>query len=274
MEFKNTLHLITEQHVETNFINLKIYKMKNRIKYLMVLMLLINGVVFSQSTGEIKGVVIDKETGETLVGASVWVNYGGNMIGSVTDFDGKFTIKPLQPGTYNVIASFIGKSKTTIELVEVKPDKIKFLDTISLNDNTLEPITIRPENDLIDPEEPSFATISESQIKTIANARDPKTLMTLASDGAITTSADEQEVYFRGSRDGSFITYFDGMKIEWSAPSVPMACLKSYSVYTGGLPAKYGDTSGGVVVIETKSFFDLYNQRVAEMGITYAKKKK
>ena len=244
--------------------------MKNRIKYLIAFSLLINGALFSQATGEIKGVVVSDETGETLIGASVWVYYGGNMIGTATDLDGKFTIKPLQPGTYSVIASSLGMSKTTINNVEVKPDKINFMDTISLRDSTMkEVIIVGNQIKLIDPEEPSFVTISEMQIKTIANARDPKTLMTLASDGAITTSADGQEVYFRGSRDGSFITYFDGMKIEGSAPSVPMACLKSYSVYTGGLPAKYGDTSGGVVVIETKSFFDLYNQRVAEMGINY-----
>jgi hypothetical protein len=31
-------------------------------------------------------------------------------------------------------------------------------------------------------------------------------------------------------------------------------------VYTGGLPAKYGDTLGGVVVMETKGYFDLYRQ--------------
>lgn len=250
--------------------------MKNRIKYLMVLVLLVNGIVFSQSTGEIKGVVIDKETGETLVGASVWVNYGGNMIGEATNLDGKYTIKPLTPGTYSLTASFSGKRKYQINEIIVNPDKITFLDTIYLSDTSImggEVIITANRVKLIDPEEPSRATISESQIKTIASARDPKTLMTLASDGAITTSADGQEIYFRGSRDGSFITYFDGMKIEGSAPSVPVACLKSYSVYTGGLPAKYGDTSGGVVVIETKSFFDLYNQRIAEMGVTYNKSK-
>jgi hypothetical protein len=248
--------------------------MKNQLKHLIALALLFNGIIFSQTTGEIKGVVIDDETGETLPGASVWVYYGGNMIGTATDFDGQFTIKPLIPGTYNVISSSMGKSRTTVNNIDVKPDKIHFMDTIALRDTTMPPVIIRGDIvKLIDPEEPSFVTISEAQIKTIANARDPKTLMMLASDGAITTSADGQEIYFRGSRDGSFITYFDGMKIEGSAPSVPVACLKSYSVYTGGLPAKYGDTSGGVIVIETKSFFDLYNQRVAEIGISYTKTK-
>jgi hypothetical protein len=35
-------------------------------------------------------------------------------------------------------------------------------------------------------------------------------------------------------------------------------------VYSGAIPAKYGDTTGGVVVMETLSYFDLlreYNNR-------------
>jgi hypothetical protein len=32
-------------------------------------------------------------------------------------------------------------------------------------------------------------------------------------------------------------------------------------IYTGGIPAKYGDTMGGVVVLETKGYFDLLRER-------------
>jgi hypothetical protein len=32
-------------------------------------------------------------------------------------------------------------------------------------------------------------------------------------------------------------------------------------VYAGGIPAKYGDAMGGVIVLETKSYFDLYRER-------------
>ena len=251
--------------------------MKITSKILTAFLLLFQGVIFSQATGEIKGVVVDKETGKTLIGASVWVNYGGSMVGEASDLDGKYTIKPLTPGTYSLTASFSGKRKYQINEIKVNPDKITFLDTIYLSDTSImgkEFEVIAYTHKLIDPEDPSRTTLDENQIKTMAGARNQNTLLTQASDGAITTSADGQEVYFRGSRDGSFITYFDGMKIEGKAPSVPMAALKSYSVYTGGLPAKYGDTSGGVVVIETKSFFDLYNQKVAQMGTTYPKKKK
>jgi hypothetical protein len=29
-------------------------------------------------------------------------------------------------------------------------------------------------------------------------------------------------------------------------------------VYTGGLPARYGDVTGGVIVIETKTYGEMY----------------
>ena len=40
--------------------------------------------------------------------------------------------------------------------------------------------------------------------------------------------------------------------------SIPGAALRGLEAYTGGIPAKYGDTTGGVVVLETKGYFDLY----------------
>ena len=41
--------------------------------------------------------------------------------------------------------------------------------------------------------------------------------------------------------------------------SVPGVSIGALEAYTGGIPAKYGDTTGGVIVLETKSYFDLYN---------------
>jgi hypothetical protein len=46
--------------------------------------------------------------------------------------------------------------------------------------------------------------------------------------------------------------------------NVPSCAIGRMMVYTGGIPAKYGDTLGGVVVMETKSYFDLYRAWEAE----------
>ena len=54
----------------------------------------------------------------------------------------------------------------------------------------------------------------------------------------------------------------DGVKIRENVPNVPSSGISSMSVYTGGLPAKYGDTTGGVVVIETKSYLEHYYEKL------------
>jgi outer membrane receptor protein involved in Fe transport len=41
---------------------------------------------------------------------------------------------------------------------------------------------------------------------------------------------------------------------------VPGSSIGGVTVYTGGIPAKYGDTTGGVIILETKSYFDLYRE--------------
>ena len=40
--------------------------------------------------------------------------------------------------------------------------------------------------------------------------------------------------------------------------NVPSCSIANMMVYTGGIPAKYGDTMGGVIVVETEGYFDLY----------------
>ena len=61
-----------------------------------------------------------------------------------------------------------------------------------------------------------------------------------------------------GSADN--IYFLDGMKITGSLPSVPSAGIARMDVYTGGVPAKYGDFTGGVVVIETKSYNEVWRK--------------
>jgi outer membrane cobalamin receptor len=67
-----------------------------------------------------------------------------------------------------------------------------------------------------------------------------------------------EELYFRGSRAGSVVYYIDGVKVRENVPNIPSSGIASISVYTGGMPATYGDSTGGVVVINTKSFIQEY----------------
>ena len=73
---------------------------------------------------------------------------------------------------------------------------------------------------------------------------------------------DDGQLMFRGARKGDMIYMVDGIKAN-DVVNIPSSAIGNMMVYTGALPAKYGDTLGGVVVVETKSYFDLYRAWMA-----------
>ncbi len=68
--------------------------------------------------GKITGKITDKETGEAVVGASIMVV--GTQRGAMSDFDGKYTITQISPGTYTLRISNIGYNTLEVSQVVVK----------------------------------------------------------------------------------------------------------------------------------------------------------
>lgn len=220
------------------------------------LALLLSSATFAQNNmGEIKGTVYD-ENNETVIGAQVYVMQGDNKIASMTNLDGKFTIKPLPAGIYNVTVDLAGQ-KTLINGVIVDPDKITWLNDIKMGENVAGVIDIVTYKvPLIKPEDPTAQTISAEMIKHSPLLRNPKQLIgSISSDIQVSETGD---VYVRGARNDAVNYYIDGVKSP-QLNSIPGTAIGSVTVYTGGVPAKYGDVTGGVVILETKSYFSLYN---------------
>lgn len=63
----------------------------------------------------------------------------------------------------------------------------------------------------------------------------------------------------RGARSDATNYYIDGVRVR-SLPVVPQASMSQITIWTGGVPASYGDFTGGIISVESKSYFDLYRQ--------------
>ncbi len=70
------------------------------------------------NTASISGKVIDLNSGEALAGVEVTIE--GSTKKVRTDLDGNYKINNIQPGAYNLIASYISYNKSFIEKLKIE----------------------------------------------------------------------------------------------------------------------------------------------------------
>lgn len=213
----------------------------------------------AQNFGTIKGKITGPD-GEPAGFATVHVDHKGGLIGTTADIDGRFTLKPLDPGTYTVHVNHVGANPYEYNGVVVGADRFTFLNDIELQANTLGVVVVTGHTfttPLIDPEQPQKLQVTRSEIKDNALAKNPVKLVSTISPN-IYQDPSSGELHFKGSRTGSMAFYVDGVKITDGLRGVPPKSIQTITVYSGGIPARYGDITGGVVAIETRSYFDLY----------------
>lgn len=218
--------------------------------------LLIGIFAFGQNFGEIHGRLQDFNTGEFLPFATVSTSYGGNLKGAVTDEEGRFRLKPLSPGKYDLVFQSVGYDTKTVQGIEVTPGKIYVLGVVQISTNNDLPSFELIEHVLIDFDQPNTMVIKAADLKHHAMIKSPAKMI-----GTITPElkTDENgEFIVRSSRPGTSLTMIDGMKIRGAMGNIPGSAIKTITVHTGGIPAQYGDLTGGIVVIETKSYFDYF----------------
>ncbi|MFO8086905.1 MAG: carboxypeptidase-like regulatory domain-containing protein [Bacteroidales bacterium] len=218
-------------------------------------------VTKASGQGSIQGKVIDPADGITLPGAHVVIHTGNSKIADVTDNEGRFWLKPVDPGKYDVEVSYAGYQKYILKDVIVNPDEITRLDDIMLGMQELEgPIITGFVDPLIREDGGTRQTMRSKELALMNNKSDIKaTIDAISTDVSMDQST--RKLHFRGSRADDFVYIIDGMKQRGGEVNIPSGAIKSMTIYAGGIPAEYGDFTGGVIVIETKGYFDwLANQ--------------
>lgn len=225
--------------------------------------LFLTGMTFAQNTfGDIIGTFVTPDKKEGVFGAFVITSRGDQVFKAVTDEDGRFRISAVPAGSYKVYFIFEGDTTYAPEMVEVAPDgygNTGIVAQANVNElDVFEVIAGPPSLRLgVTPE----VKLTAKDIKHMPIKFDAKQMVTaISSDVKL---SNDGELIFRGARKGDVINYIDGVKMT-DVQNVPSAALGYIMVYSGAIPAKYGDTTGGVVVMETLSYFDLlreYNNR-------------
>jgi len=215
------------------------------------LTLFVSIVSLAQSSGTLKGKLVDKETKEPIPFANIIAESGGRQMGgSTTDFDGNYTIKPIPPGTYDVKATYVGYKPIMVQGVVVKDGIITFLD-IDMESTAVTLTTF----EVVDYKIPLIEKDGGSSGGTVTSEEIEKMAGRNATSVAVTVggvfSSDGEMGSIRGGRTDGTVMYIDGVRVRGSS-SLPKSALEQVTVITGGLPANYGDATGGVVNVTTK----------------------
>lgn len=221
-----------------------------------VLLFSTSSILAQVGSGELQGKLTDAETGEPLPFVNIVLQSGDQQIaGGSTDFDGKYTIKPIPPGSYNVLISYVGYNAKQIQGVRINNAKITFLDIplesgVKLDEFEVIEYTVP----LIDKDGGSTGgTVTRENITRMPGRSATSIAATV---GGVQESAGGG-VSIRGARTENTYYYIDGIKVRGSS-SVPKGAIEEVSVITGGIPANYGDATGGIIAITTRGATSKY----------------
>ncbi len=221
----------------------------------LVSMVLTVSLAFAQgSQGTIKGKMLDKDNGEPLAFANVVLMKGGSQVaGTMTDFDGKFTFPALTPGSYTIQATYVGYQPIKIAGVIVNSGKITFVPDIKASsgaENLEEFVVIEYEVPLISKDQTSSGgTVTSEDIKKMAGRSGAEIAATVG--GVVSQDDGSTNLNVRGARSSGTDTYIDGIKVR-GTQNLPKSAIEQVSVITGGIPAQFGDATGGIVNITTR----------------------
>ncbi|WMX15820.1 MULTISPECIES: carboxypeptidase-like regulatory domain-containing protein [unclassified Aureispira] len=233
--------------------------MKLQFNVLLVVLFLLLSQLATAQKGGIRGTVLDKGTGEPLIGAVIYLD--GTTYASSTTIDGDYNITGVPVGDYILKGTFLGYDSIAIEvsigskmvnqnllMEEVSTDVIDIVQVDA--DKTAR------QNDVA----VSLVRITPKEINRIPAAGGEADFAQYLQvlPGIVSTGDQGGQLYIRGGAPVQNRILLDGMTLFNAFHSIGFFSvfetdiIRSADVYTGGFSAKYGGRSSAVVDIKTR----------------------
>lgn len=232
--------------------------------FLLFSFLFLTTLSFAQ-TGTIKGQIIDSTLNEGVIGANVVIE--GTQIGGSTDIDGNYIISSLQPGTYNLVITYIGYKTKQISGVVVYAGKITTVNSFLKEDSgQLQDVVITAERETYS----EISVISEIKLSPVVavGVSGEQISKTQDSDGAAVLRRlpgislfDERFIMVRGLGERYNAVLLNGALTpstevdvkSFSFDVIPSSVIDRMLVLKSGAPHLPGEYAGGIIQIFTKN---------------------
>ena len=168
----------------------------------------------AQTTGEIYGTVLD-ETRAPLPGATVILQ--GTQIGAQTDENGKFKIINIPPGSYNLVASYLGfQSQTIFNIIVKSKGNIAYNFVLKESAEALDAVVISNADKISRPRETplSTQTLSAAEIATYPGSNNDVVQVAQTLPGVSPSIGGfRNDLIIRGGAPNETVYYLDGMEV-------------------------------------------------------------
>lgn len=214
----------------------------------------------AQTTGVLKGKVIDKATKEPLPSVNVIIK--GTYYGASTDFDGNFTIPKINPGVYVVEVKLLGYKVMQYPAVKIQEGQTTELN-VQLEETALslgQEIEVVGEKPLFNIEETSSRRTIASEDLSAAAVKNVQEVVALQ----VGVVQSDDQIHIRGSRSYETAYIIDGISVQDPLSGtgfglqLPPGAIQEAEVITGGYNAEYGQATSGVVNLTTKEGSDKF----------------
>lgn len=205
----------------------------------------------------INGYVSDIQNGETLIGANVGLREINR--GATTNSSGYYSIPNLPPGTYSVVASYIGYHIFEQEVVLVAGETLRLNIDMAPETMTLDEIVVLSEEELREQRNIGVAQMTTQFIREVPSVIEPDLFRALQLLPGVKAASDfSSGLYIRGgSPDQTLIlldettvynpSHFFGFYSTFNPDAV-----KDVRLYKGGYPARFGGRLGSVLTVYNK----------------------
>lgn len=227
-----------------------------------------------QPTQTIRGKVIDTDTKQTLVGATVSLINSDPSVGTTSDEEGTYRLEEVNIGRYEMMISYIGYESQIIPEVLLESGKELILNVeLKENATTLDEVTVYSSRHT----EPTNATTSIHTLTLEETFRFPATFydparLAASFAGVVNQNDQANNIIIRGNAPSSMTWRLEGVDIvnpnhlsnagtfsdratqNGGGVNILSAQLLGTSRFlTGAFPAEYGNTLGGVMDMQLRS---------------------
>ncbi|HCE58186.1 MAG TPA: hypothetical protein DER09_10255 [Prolixibacteraceae bacterium] len=222
--------------------------------------------IFSQDKGTVRGTITDAKSGETLIGVNIVIE--GTTTGTITDFDGNFTLPNLPSGMVTLVFSYISYAPQTISAIEVKPGDVTVVN-IQMAPATEEiaEVTItakqltNSENAILSMQKKAEGIqdgISSIEMKRFGSSNAAESMIKVTGVSVM----NGKDIFVRGLGDRYSSVQMDGQQLPGTDPYknsadldlIPANLLENIITSKTFTPDLPGSFTGGNVNIKTKSF--------------------